>query len=171
MTPKPPTWLPPVYPGPQSCLHVLDGRKVEIPGLIDDSLVADIAPYSHIDMIDTAATPEVLPAFLAGEYPRPWCLFYQKMDLARQKANWDEVAHQADEAQAKGLTPDDVSEWMPALDAYATLGRLQDMRHAASIIRSDDRARAFLCLQLQRGSAYPPPYDYNRVNQALCQAN
>lgn len=160
-----------VYPGPQSCLHVLDGRKVELPGLIEDSLIADVAPYSRLDMIDTSARPAVLPAFLLGQHPRPWCLYYQRMDLARQQANWEEVAHQADEAQVKGLTPDDVSEWMPALEAYATLGRLQDMRHAASIIRSDDRARAFLCLQLQRGSAYPPPYDYNLVNQALCQAN
>jgi hypothetical protein len=159
-----------VYPGQQSCLHVLDGRKVEIPGLIDDSLVADIASYSRIEMIDAAAKPAVLPTFLAGEHPRPWCLYYQRMALARQQGDWAEVARLSDEAQAKGLAPDDVSEWMPALDAFATLGRLQDMRHAASIIRSDDRARAFLCLQLQRGSAYPPPYDYNEVNQALCQA-
>jgi len=60
---------------------------------------------------------------------------------------------------------------MPALEAFTTLGRLPDARHAASIIRSVDAARAFLCLQLQRGAAYPPPYDYNQVNQVLCQAN
>jgi hypothetical protein len=93
------------------------------------------------------------------------------MDLARQQGNWGEVARLADESQKKGLTPEDASEWMPALEAYVTLGRVQDARHAASIIRASDKARSFLCLQLQRGAAYPPPYNLNQVNQTLCQAN
>jgi hypothetical protein len=93
------------------------------------------------------------------------------MALARQKGDWAEVASLADEALSRDLTPEDVSEWMPALEAFATLGRTQDMRHAAAIIRSVAGARAYLCLQMQRGAAYPPPYDYNRVNQALCQAS
>ncbi len=160
-----------VYPGTQSCLHVLDGRKVELPGLLEDSLVADVAPYSRIDLIQPSASPAALPAFLGGERPREWCFYYQKMDLARQQGDWTEAARLADEAQNKGLTPEDVSEWMPALEAYTTLGRAQDARHAASIIRSSDKARAWLCLQLQRGAAYPLPYDYTRVNQFLCQAN
>jgi hypothetical protein len=160
-----------VYPSLQSCLHVLDGRKVELPGLIDNSLVADIASYSRIELVEASAAPKELPAFLGGETPRAWCLFYEKMDLARQQGNWGEVARLADEALAKHLTPEDPSEWMPALEAYVTLGRMQDARHAASIVRSNDGARAFLCLQLQRGAAYPPPYDYVGVNQSLCQAN
>jgi hypothetical protein len=60
---------------------------------------------------------------------------------------------------------------MPALEAYASLDRLLEARHAASIIRSSDEARAFLCLQLQRGAVYPPPYKYVQVNQILCQGN
>ena len=160
-----------VYPGQQSCLHVLDGRKVELPGLLDNSLVADIAPYSQINQIDTSASPVTLPAFLSGEHPKEWCSYYQKMDLARQQGNWQEVASLADESQKKGLTPDDVSEWMPALEAYVTLGRVPEARHAASIIRTSDKARSFLCLQLQRGAAYPPPYNFIQVNQLLCQAN
>jgi hypothetical protein len=160
-----------VYPGSESCLHVLDGRKVELPGLIPDSLVADVAPYSRVELIEVSADRASLPSFLEGHTPWPWCHYYQRMDLARQRGDWAEVASLADEALSKDLTPEDVSEWMPALEAYATLGRTQDMRHAAAIIRSIDGARAFLCLQMQRGAAYPPPYDYNRVNQALCQVN
>ncbi len=160
-----------IYPSSQSCLHVLDGRKVELPGLLDDSLVPEVGPYSHIDQILTAAAPVSLPAFLSGEQPRPWCFYYEKMDLARQQGNWQEVARLADEAQKKGLSPDDPSEWMPVLEAYVTLGRAQDARHPASIIRSSDKARSFLCLQLQRGPAYPPPYNYTAVNQLLCQGD
>lgn len=160
-----------VYPGPGSCLHVLDGRKVELPGLIEDSLAADIASYSRIEMIDVSAKPADLPAFLGGHTPGVWCHYYQRMNLARQKGEWAEVARLADEALSADVSPEDVSEWMPALEAYATLGRVQDMRRAAAIIRSQDGARAFLCLQMQREAAYPAPYDYNQVNQALCQAN
>jgi hypothetical protein len=160
-----------VYPSLQSCLHVLDGRKIELPGLLDNSLVSEVASYSEINQVDTSAAPVTLPAFLSGEHPKAWCFYYQKMDLARQQGNWGEAARLADEAQKKGLTPEDVSEWMPAFEAYTTLGRDQDARHAASIIRASDNARSFLCLQLQRGPVYPAPYNYNQVNQLLCQAN
>jgi hypothetical protein len=159
------------YPTEQSCLHVLDGRKVELPGLLDDSLLADAAPYSHIELIQPSATPAKLPAFLGGEQPRAWCFYYQKMELAEQQGNWDQVAALADEAQKKGLKPEDVSEWMPALEAYMTLGRVQDAKHAASIVRSIDKARSFLCLQLDRGAVYPPPYKYDEVKQVLCESN
>ena len=157
------------YPSPQSCLHVLDGRKVEMPGLLDDSILADVATYSHIDQIQDASTPPRLPDFMRIQ-PREWCYYYQKMDLARQMGEWQKVADLADEAARKGLKPEDVSELMPALEAYATLGRLQDARHVASIIRSNDSARSFLCLQMQRGAAYPAPYRYAQVNDILCQA-
>ena len=160
-----------VYPTPQSCLHVLDGRKIELPGFVDNTLIADVGVYSDIGLIEAGSQPAALPDFLGGESPPAWCRYYQQMDLARQQGNWEEVARLAEEAQAKGLTPEDVSEWMPALEAYATLGRMPEARHAASIIRSVDGARAFLCLQVQRGAVYPPPYDYNLVNQSLCQAN
>jgi hypothetical protein len=160
-----------VYPGTKSCLHVLDGRKIELPGLIDDSLAADAAAYSRIERINTDAVPAGLPAFLGGHVPSAWCRYYQFMDLARQKGDWAAVAGLADEALSADVTPEDVSEWMPALEAYATLGRLQDMRRTAAIIRSVDGPRSFLCLQLQRGAAYPEPYDYNLVNETLCQAN
>jgi hypothetical protein len=46
-----------VFPTPGSCLHVLDGRQVELPGLIDDSLVPEVASYSRIDLIEVDAQP------------------------------------------------------------------------------------------------------------------
>jgi hypothetical protein len=158
-----------VFPTAESCLHVLDGRQVELPGLIDDSLVPEVASYSRIDLIQADAPAAALPDFLRGARARPWCRFYQEMELASQQGDWQKVASLADQAGSQGLAPEDVSEWMPALEAYASTGQIQAARHAASIIRSVDRARAYLCLQLQRGPIYPPPYDYNLVNQTLCQ--
>ena len=71
-----------MYPSSASCLHVLDGRKIELPGLVEDSLVSEVALYSRIDMINVAAEPAQLPALLRGHLPRPWCQYYQRMDLA-----------------------------------------------------------------------------------------
>ena len=40
------------FPTQGSCLHVLDGRLVELPGYSGDGIVTDVAPYSRIDQID-----------------------------------------------------------------------------------------------------------------------
>jgi hypothetical protein len=71
------------YPTPQSCLHVLDGRKLELPGLPDNSLLADVAGYSRIEQIEPSGAGR-LPDFLSAQ-SRAWCHSYQRMDLARQQ--------------------------------------------------------------------------------------
>ncbi|MBI1854754.1 MAG: hypothetical protein HYR93_02625 [Chloroflexi bacterium] len=161
-----------IFPTPNSCLHLLDGKKVELAGYVEDSLIANVADYSKIDRVDVSARPAILPANIFGpEPPRGWCYYYQKISLARQQGNWQEAAKLADESLGKDLTPEDVSEWMPILETYATLGKIKEAKRAAAIIRSDDNARRFLCIQLQKGPAYPAPYDYDTVNALLCGSN
>lgn len=157
-----------IFPGPGSCLHILDGRKVELPGLIDNTLVSAVADYSRIDRIAVHQRPATPPAFLGREPPRQWCYYYQKMGLARQQGNWAEVARLADEAQRQGLTPEDVSEWMPILEAYTTLGRNQEARHVGTIIRSNEAAKSFLCIEMQKPPAYAEPYAYETIQQMVC---
>jgi len=157
-----------IFPGTDSCLHILDGRKVELPGLIDNTLVSAVADYSKIDQIDISQAPVTPPAFLGEEPAHQWCYYYQKMSLARQQGNWEEVARLADQAQEQGLTPDDISEWMPILEAYATLGRDKEARHTGTIIRSNDAVKSFLCSEMQKPSAYPEPYAYETVKQIVC---
>ena len=135
-----------LYPTSLSCLHVLDGRKIELPGLADDLSGAEAARYSNVEMIVTDAPAAPLPTFLGGHSPPAWCFYYQRMDLACQQGDWQEVARLSDEAVASGLSPEDVSEWMPALEADATLGRLPEMRRASwrSSVHPGRRSRAFL---------------------------
>src|SRR5581483_5715689 len=160
-----------VFPTPNSCLHLLSNRKIELPGYIDDSLVVHAAEYSKIDRVDVSASPRIPPVGIFGsEPPHDWCFYYEKMDLARQRGNWQETARLADEANNRDLTPNDLSEWMPAFEAYASTGDLKDARHVASILRSDENTRLFLCLQLDKGPAYPSPYNYDLVRQLLCHA-
>jgi hypothetical protein len=160
-----------VFPASGSCLHVLDGRKVELSGLVDNTLLSMVAGYSMVDRINVNATPAIPPAFLGSEPEHGWCFYYQKMNLARQRGNWDEVAQLADETAKLGLAPNDVSEWMPILEAYATLDREKKARRLSTIIRSDEVARFYLCREMQKGSAYAEPYNYELVKELICGAN
>jgi hypothetical protein len=160
-----------VFPASGSCLHVLDGRKVELSGLVDNTLLSMVAGYSMVDRINVNAPPAIPPAFLGSEPEHGWCFYYQKMNLARQRGNWDEVAQLADETVKLGLAPNDVSEWMPILEAYATLGHEKKARRLSTIIRSDEVARFYLCREMQKGSAYAEPYNYELVKELICGAN
>lgn len=158
------------FPTTDSCLHVLDGRQVELPGYSGDGIVANVAAYSRIDQIDVTHAPATVPRQIFGREPeRDWCYFYQKMNLARQMENWQVVAQLADEAQSLDFRPNDYSEWMPALEAYATLGETKKARQAAAIIKSDRNMRFFLCRQFENGPLFPPPYDYDQTFELLCE--
>jgi len=157
-----------VFPSGGSCLHVLDGRKVELPGLIDGTLVSMVAERSKIEVIDPYAVPPAPPAFLGEEPPHDWCYYYQKMNLARQRGEWDEVLRLENEAAALDLAPNDVSEWMPVLEAQATLGSEKAARRLGTIIRSDDTARFHLCRELKKEPAYPLPYNHQLARDLVC---
>ena len=158
------------FPTQGSCLHVLDGRLVELPGYSGDGIVTDVAPYSRIDQIDPGHAPPVVPQEIFGREPEHgWCYYYQKMTLARQRGDWQEVAQLADEAQSLDLRPQDYSEWLPALQAYASLGETKPAKQAAAIIKSDRNIRFYLCRQLEKGSQFPAPYDHDQTVQLLCE--
>ncbi len=148
------------------------GARWRLPGLVDNSLVADVALYSRIELIEPTPNRRSCRNVWVGTTPPTWCHYYQQMDLARQAGNWHEVARLADEAPGQG--PDTGR----CLGVDAGPGGLCDawsasrkcgtpLRSSAPTIRPG-RSCACSC---RRGSVYPGPYDYNLVNQALCQAN
>jgi hypothetical protein len=139
-----------------------------LPGLVDNTLLAAVADLSNIDRIRVDAPPPIVPAFLGEEPRHAWCYYYQKMGLARQQGNWEEVARLADEAIGKDLNPEDFSEWMPVLEAYATLGREKEARRLSTIIRSRDDTRFFLCREMQKEPAYPGPFNDELVEDLVC---
>jgi len=158
------------FPTSGSCLHVLDGRQVELPGYAGDGIVTDVASHSQIDQIDVVHAPATVPRQIFGREPEHgWCYYYQKMSLGRQLGDWQRVAQLADEAQSLDFRPEDFSEWVPALEAYATLGEVKKARQAAAIIKSDRNMRFYLCRELEKGPAFPPPYDHDQVLELLCE--
>jgi hypothetical protein len=158
------------FPASGSCLHVLDGNLVELPGYSGDGLLADVAPYSHIGQIETDRSSPMVPRQTFGREPaHTWCYYYQKMELARQTNDWQAVAHLADEAQSKDLRPNDVSEWLPALQAYAATGDIKKAKQAAAIIKSDRNTRFFLCQQIKKTAPGNPTGPEARVLELLCE--
>lgn len=136
-------------PAMDACLHVLDGRRPDLPAS-EDALVRQVAGVSNTGQIVTDAEQAQPPADIFGsEPPRTWCYYYQKAALARQQGDWMQIAALGDEAVRRGLTASDVSEWLPFLEGYANLGRDADAQRAAAAIRSDTRTTASLCAQPQ----------------------
>ncbi|HKY56128.1 MAG TPA: hypothetical protein VJM08_17560, partial [Anaerolineales bacterium] len=64
-------------PTPQSCLHVLDGRRFE-QAVSEPPEVRFMAKYSSLEWIDITAEPVIPSSVIFGpEPPQDWCYFYQ----------------------------------------------------------------------------------------------
>lgn len=156
------------YSHETSCLHVVEGTKIEL-GTAAPLVVVAAAPYSRLDLILPNAPAPHLPSEIFGPEPaHTWCFYYQKMNLARQIADWQTVASLADEALTLNFKPLDRSEWMPVLEAYANTGREQEAHKIAKIMRDDKYLRHWLCAELNQ----PPSlsgYNYALIVQILCE--
>ena len=71
----------------------------------------------------------VIPAILGADPAHTWCYYFEKADLARQEENWDQVAETGDLAFAIPYYPDDYSEYLPFVEAYARTDRWEDARN------------------------------------------
>ncbi|MFN2233067.1 MAG: hypothetical protein ACK2U1_02475 [Anaerolineales bacterium] len=158
-------------PTPYNCVNAIDGNKFEL-SQSEDLLVTQVAPYSKIDRIDIDGNTHDPPFSIFGAEPdHTWCYFYQKMSLARQRNDWDEVARLADEALDLGFKPLDLYEWMPVLEGYANTGRNKDARHISRIIQSDKNLQHSICSQLFDLQDIPPNYNHDLIYGELCLKN
>ncbi len=124
-------------PSASSCLHVLDGDNLALSSR-EDPLIWQVAGASRIEQISTEGETKTPPAIIFGPIPRvDWCTYYQQASLARQKGDWKQVASLGDEAAQKGFQPKDVSEWVPFIEGYARVGRMDDARRLAELAKKD----------------------------------
>lgn len=132
-------------PGNGACMHVLNGERMEISAYEDPStrLLAEYSSEAWIIPDGEARQP---PAQIFGREPqRGWCYYYQKAGLARQQQNWDEVARLGDEAAQKGLSPQDISEWMPFYEGYARAGNIDAANRIGALLRASPDFVAGYC--------------------------
>jgi len=156
-------------PTPQSCLHVLDGRRFE-QAVTERVDVRVIAKYSNTEYIHDGVAPTPPVNVFGAEPSHGWCYYYQKMDLARQLGDWKTAADLADQATSLGLEPQDLSEWMPALEAYAHTD-MKKAKRIANLIRIDKTTKVSLCAQFKSLQSEPAKYDRATLFEALCVRN
>ena len=160
-----------VFPSTDSCLHVLDGAKLELPGYENLNLLY-IAPYSKIKRIDTSAPETIPPADIFGKSPqKDWCYYFQKISLARQRNDWTEAARMADEAADQGFQPRDRSEWFPVFEAYANTNQLDKVEMIAQKMGKNEDMLLLYCTQLESLMDIPASYNYEYIMSTLCQPN
>jgi hypothetical protein len=153
------------WPGGASCVHFIDGERMEIPQGAD-SLDYWVGPYSHIDQVLTeGAQAQPLADIFGSEPAHGWCYYYQQADLARQRGDWQAVAHLYTQAQDQGLQPADTLEWLPFYQAFSALGQANLADELEGRIRADGSAWNNYC-------AISDPTGVRRTSPgdaALCQ--
>lgn len=154
---------------PPSCLRILDPRydahapilPRDIDALYADSEIAHFAlpraTLQALPLSDPAAlvldgSLPPLPEWLFGEEPEHrWCYFFEKADLARQMEDWEKVARLGDQAFGAPYYPDDPAEYLPFIEAYGRLGRIEDAQVLTEKATDLNPAlRPMLCAAWQR---------------------
>jgi hypothetical protein len=123
-----------IYAPQNGCLRVLDPAfDLATYARFPTDLVAAI-PLSDPSRIrlDPGASPILPQPPFSVEPLHGWCYFYEKAELARQARDWAKVGELGAEVTDQGLSPQDVLEWFPFIEAYARTG---DLKSAERITR------------------------------------
>jgi hypothetical protein len=100
------------------CLWILTEEHVDLPNLPPLSRAAiPLTDLSRILPAETDNKSDTMMRIFGEADTDTWCYFFQKAELARQFSNWQQVLTLKDEADHAGLTPGDVTEWSPFIDA------------------------------------------------------
>lgn len=128
-----------------SCVHVIDGNQPLI-STYDPVNVKLAAPSSKIKNVIADASPVLPPEYIFGREPEhSWCYYFQKADLASQLGNWDDAVALGEEAIRLELSPEDRSEWLPFLKAYAITGNAGRLTQMAKRVIGDRPLRQQAC--------------------------
>jgi hypothetical protein len=141
-----------IYFDPPGCLRVLDpeieGRNRLIP---ETSLMRFAAHISSPDLI-TRQLQARMPEVYAPAPENRWCYYFEKADLARQFADWEEVVSLGETAFQLDEHPHDPVELFVFIEGYA---HVRDWERSLELSResqqgSSDQMRPLLCLLWER---------------------
>jgi len=113
-------------------------------------------PLSNMEqVIPDPQKPAHPPEVVFGAEPaHQWCYYFEKADLARSVDDWVEVARLGDEAFAVPFRPNNPSEYLPFIEAYARLGRMKEAKKLTlETAHQMPVLRPMLCALWQRVSA------------------
>jgi hypothetical protein len=109
-----------LYYNPPACVRILDPRyDADIPVL--PRPISAAIDLSRPELVLANADP---PAHAVGNFfdPEPahgWCYYFEKADLAREQADWAEIARLGDLAFQLNDHPNDASERVVFIEGYA----------------------------------------------------
>jgi hypothetical protein len=84
---------------------------------------------SNLDqIIPNPADSASIPSVFGREPTHTWCYYFEQADLARQADDWPSVAEIGDEVLAIPYHPDDLSEYLPFIEAYGRTGNWDEAR-------------------------------------------
>jgi len=145
---------------PQSgCLRVLDPafNDAETYSRFPNSISALVPSSDPSRIIADAPSLKIPSPPFNIEPPHEWCYFYEKAELARQTADWKQVAELGREVSKQGFSSSDVFESLPFIEAYARTG---DLKSAEQITRQawtvEPKIHPGLCALWKRVQATGP---------------
>ena len=158
---------------PPGCLRILD-PELDAGNDFLPQIMQDAAWLSDASLILPTGEPD-LPASLFGEEPEHrWCYFFEKADLARQNAAWETAANLGDQAFQLGDYPNDPSERIPFIEAYAHTGSwqqaLEQTRLAAGISPTMETVLCHLWERIGQETA-PAPEQASAVESIQTELN
>jgi hypothetical protein len=129
-----------------------DGRCLWIPSPADADLpdlsptIQAALPLSNLARIQSQSNGSP-PVEIFGPPPLPtWCYYFQKASLAGQQGDWQTVAQLADQASALTHHPAALYEWLPFLEGYARVGRINEAHTLTqTILQANPNYQTALC--------------------------
>ncbi len=156
-----------VYLASNGCLKVMDPiytNAESIPSLPDKMEPA--IPISNLSRIitDPEKTKHPAPQY----FPEPehtWCYYYQKIDLQRQKKDWDEAARLSNEAVENGFLPNTPTELPVLIEAFGHVGDWdQAVKFTENAYATNPSLRPALCDLWDRIDADVNTVESNKKN-------
>ena len=141
------------YHLPPGCVHIADPDL----DVFNPLIPKEIRPYASLSKLDLIKKEEDLNSvFFIEDQPvsASWCFYYQKASLAVQNHRWEEAAHLGDLAFESDDYPNDASERLPFIEAYAMQGDWEKAKtYSNKTIEVSELYRPMICRLWERISS------------------
>lgn len=113
-----------LYHSPPGCVHFAD-PEIDIFNPLLTKEIRPSAALSRLNLINPTEKQNSV-FFVDSEPELTWCYYYQKASLAVQNGNYKKAAELGDIAFELNDYPNDASERIPFIEAYAAVGRIDE---------------------------------------------
>ncbi len=109
----------------QQAIALSDLGRIQAASVAESVSIRDSATESAAESVSIreSATESVVRSVFGPAPALDWCYFYTHADLARQYSAWNDVVRLDRQAAELGLAPSDPLEWLPFVEAGASLGQ------------------------------------------------